>query len=75
MQVRISRTFGKIIALLLISLTMASANINENAESINSNFATMSTPELEKAVENMSLKGEVPLAIGLELMRRWTKVT
>jgi len=68
MQVRISRTLGKIIALLFISLTMASANINHN-------FATMSTPELEKVVENMSLKGEVPLAMGLELMRRWAKVT
>lgn len=74
MQVRISRALGKIIALSLISLTitMASANINENYENINNNYATMSTAELEKVVENMSLKGEVPLDMGLELMKRWT---
>ena len=75
MQVRISGTLGKIITLSLISLTMASASINENYENINNNYATMSTEELEQVVENMSLKGEVPLSVGLELMKRWTEVS
>lgn len=75
MQVKISRTLGKIIALSLISMTMASASINENYENINSDYATMSTAELEQVVENISLKGEVPFAIGLELIKRWTEVS
>lgn len=75
MQVKISRTLGKIITLSLISMTMASASINENYENINSDYATMSTAELEQVVENISLKGEVPFAIGLELIKRWTEVS
>lgn len=75
MQVKISRTLGKIIALSLISMTVSSASINENYENINNNYATMSTAELEQVVENISLKGEVPFTIGLELIKRWTKVS
>lgn len=75
MQVRISGTLGRIIALSLISLTIASASINEDYENINNDYTTMSTSELEQVVENMSLKGEVPLPVGLELMKRWTKVS
>ena len=35
-------------------------------------FTRMSTEELQIAMEELSLNGEYPLEMGVELMKRWT---
>ena len=47
----------------------------ENASTVNTSYASyvrMSTEELQIAMEKLSLNGEYPLEMGVELMKRWT---
>jgi len=41
--------------------------------SISTSYHTMSTTELEKEVERLTVNGNVPFEMGVELMKRWTK--
>lgn len=54
------------IALLILSVTFTFASINNDTD-----YSMMSTVELEKKVELLSINGELPLEMGLELMKRW----
>ena len=54
------------IALSILSVTLTFASINHDAD-----YSMMSTVELEKEVELLSINGELPLEMGLELMKRW----
>ena len=38
-------------------------------------YKDMSTAALQKEVERLTIKGDVPFEMGLELMNRWTKGT
>ena len=47
----------------------------QNTSTINTTYASytrMSTEELQIAMEELSLNGEYPLEMGVELMKRWT---
>ena len=47
----------------------------QNTPTINTGYASytrMSTEELQIAMEELSLNGEYPLEMGVELMKRWT---
>ena len=54
------------IALLILSVTLTFASINNDT-----NYSMMSTVELEKKVENLSISGELPFEMGMELIKRW----
>ncbi len=54
------------IALLILSVTLTFASINNDT-----NYSMMSTVELEKKVENLSISGALPFEMGLELIKRW----
>ncbi len=54
------------IALSILSVTLTFASINNDT-----NYSMMSTVELEKKVENLSISGELPFEMGLELIKRW----
>lgn len=54
------------IALSILSVTLTFASINNDT-----NYSMMSTAELEKEVENLSISGALPLEMGLELIKRW----
>ncbi|CAA6806271.1 MAG: Unknown protein [uncultured Sulfurovum sp.] len=41
------------------------------ATSSNVEYKTIPTAELEKKVEELSIKGELPFEMGLELIKRW----
>ena len=41
--------------------------------SISTSYQSMSTVELEKEVERLTVKGNVPFEMGMELLKRWTK--
>jgi len=46
----------------------------ESTSTINTSYASytrMSTEELQIAMEELSLNGEYPLEMGVELMKRW----
>ena len=81
MKTTTSRTFTKMIALSLMSVTLASANtptnfsptINSDLSSLETIYTTMSTAQLQKEVERHSKNGEVTFAMGIELMKRWSK--
>ena len=79
-------TFGRIVAVLCISSTMMFASdmrINVTSMGIKSQtnefsgmqtmYEKMSTSELEKEVERLTLKGNVPFEMGVELMKRWSR--
>ncbi len=75
-----SKTLAKIIALSLLTLTVASANKPTNSNpvqkieltSIETIYQTMSTYQLQKEIERRSKDGEVTFDMGVELMKRWT---
>lgn len=75
-----SKTVAKIIALSLLTVTMATANKPTNLNpaykvelsSIETIYQTMSTYQLQKEVERRSENGEVTFDLGIELMKRWT---
>ena len=77
---------GKIIILLGISATMGYAsNTRVNVTTmgvpsektdltnIHTVYKDMNTAELEKEVERLTVNGTAPFAMGMELMKRWTK--
>ncbi len=77
---------GKIITLICVSSTIIFASTtrmnvtsmgitSETTEftNINTEYTHMSTNELEKEVERLTLSGNVPFEMGMELMKRWTK--
>lgn len=41
--------------------------------SISTSYHYMSTKDLEKEVERLTVNGNVPFEMGVELMKRWTK--
>lgn len=41
--------------------------------SLTTGYKHMSTTELEKEVERLTLNGNVPFEMGVELLKRWTK--
>lgn len=54
------------IALSILSVTLSFASINNDTD-----YSMISTEELEKTVEKLSINGDLPLEMGLELMKRW----
>lgn len=54
------------IALSLLSVTLTFASINNDTK-----YSMMSTVELEKKVEKLSLNGDLPFEMGMELIKRW----
>ncbi len=54
------------IALSILSVTLTFAGINNDT-----NYSMMSTVELEKEVENLSISGALPFEMGLEFIKRW----
>ncbi len=86
MQVKKQRILEKMIAVACILTTMTYAeNIKMNITtmgvkpevakiaSIRTSYQYMSTTELEKEVERLTVCGNVPFEMGMELMKRWTK--
>ncbi len=81
MKTKTSRTLIKIIAVSLMTVTLASANkptnftpsVNQDLSSLETIYTTMSTAQLQKEVERHSKNGEVTFAMGMELMKRWSK--
>lgn len=76
----------KIITLICVSSTMIVASttrMNVTSMGITSEtteftakhteYKHMSTTELEKEVERLTLNGNVPFEMGVELLKRWTK--
>ena len=64
------KTLQTIIALSLLSFTLATANQIDTKEV--TNYSNISTAELEKKVELLSQAGQLPFEMGLELMKRWS---
>jgi hypothetical protein len=77
---------GKIIILICISATMGYAsntrvNVTSmgvppettNLTNINTVYKNLSTAELEKEVERLTVNGTVPFEMGMELIKRWIK--
>ena len=54
------------IALSILSVTLTFASINNDTD-----YRMLSTVELEKEVEKLSISGALPLEMGLELIKRW----
>ena len=65
------------LALLTTAVTFASDTIDENIKTevqtkICLTEACMSTTKLQEEVERLSVEGNLPFEMGLELMRRWS---
>jgi hypothetical protein len=86
LQLKKQRMLGKVIIFLGISATMSYAsNTRVNVTTmgvpsettditnINTVYKNISTTELEKEVERLTINGTVPFEMGIELMKRWTK--
>jgi len=86
LEVKKQRILVRMIAFICISSTMVyAANIKMNVTtmgvkpevvkiaSISTSYHYMSTTELEKEVERLTVIGDVPFEMGMELMKRWTK--
>ena len=54
------------IALSILSVTLTFASINNDTD-----YSMMSTVELEKEVELLSINGDLPFEMGIELLKRW----
>lgn len=80
MKTKIKFTMKKIAILSLISATMIYAfteqdfNLVENKlqTSKDNSYIYMTTPQLEKEVEQYSRNGNLPFDMGIELIKRWT---
>lgn len=76
-----TRKLGTMLLLFIMTATMAYADKKQNVVNMGidteaSSFTpaeNMSTEQLQKEVERLSKRGEVSLALGIELMKRWTK--
>lgn len=86
MEVKKQRILGRMIAFVCMSVTMVHAsNTNMNITSmgvkpeiakitsISTSYQNLSTEELEKEVERLTVRGHVPFEMGMELMKRWTR--
>ena len=75
-----TKTIAKMIALSMITVTLASANkptnfspnANKDLTAVETIYNTMSTAQLQKEIERRSKNGEVTFAMGMELMKRWS---
>ena len=74
MKVMTPKILGKIIPLSLITVSIiyAAGLINISDTSTKITYSSMSTIELEEEVERLSLNGDVPFPMGMELIKRWT---
>lgn len=61
------KLFTKIITLALFTATLANANITDSKS-----YISMTTQELQTEVERLSIEGNLPFEMGLELLQRWT---
>jgi len=59
---------ARIILLAILSVNVSFASANQKTQ----NYASLNTMELQKMVEKLSLSGEVPFEMGIELMKRWS---
>lgn len=86
MDTRKHKILGKLILItMLFSTVIYAKNVKLNIKtmgvkaevahiaSISTPYQSMSTQELEKEVERMTISGNVPFEMGVELMKRWTK--
>jgi hypothetical protein len=86
LKLKKQRMLGRIMTLVCVSATMSyAANTRVNVTSmgiqsetteltgVNTVYKHMSTPELEKEIERLTVNGDVPFEMGVELMKRWTK--
>ena len=81
MKTKKTSPLAKMIALSLMTVSLASANkptnfsptLNKELISMETIYTTMSTAQLQKEVERRSENGEVTFAMGMELMKRWSK--
>lgn len=68
------------IGLALLTTTMTYATTPTNNDKIDTNVQTkicltedcMSTTKLQEEVEKLSIEGELPFEMGLELIKRWS---
>ncbi len=81
MKTKISRTLGSIATLSLFTVTMIYA-FSENSLStieykanptIDDPYQYVSTEQLQKEVEKRSINRNLSFAMGMELIKRWTK--
>jgi hypothetical protein len=78
---KITKKFGTLLLLSIMTATMAHANTKQNVVSMGIETETisfthvenMSTEQLQKEVERLSQRGEVSLELGMELMKRWSQ--
>ena len=76
-----TNTIAKMIAASLMTITLASANtptnfsptLNKDFTNVETIYNSMSTAQLQKEIERRSKNGEVTFAMGMELMKRWSK--
>ncbi|HIP28759.1 MAG TPA: hypothetical protein EYG82_06235, partial [Sulfurovum sp.] len=54
---------ARIILLAILSVNVSFASANQKTQ----NYASLNTMELQKMVEKLSLSGEVPFEMGIEL--------
>lgn len=59
---------ARIVLLALLSVNVSFASVNQKTK----NYAAVNTVELQKMVEKLSLSGEVPFEMGIELIKRWS---
>lgn len=75
-----TKSIAKMIALSLMTVTLASANKPTNfspiehtdLKTLETIYTTMSTAQLQREVERRSTNGEVTFAMAAELMKRWS---
>ncbi|TNF44199.1 MAG: hypothetical protein EP216_02470 [Epsilonproteobacteria bacterium] len=76
-----TKKFAKnIIGLTLITTSMTFATTTTDIDKIEMKKSEtlcytsdcMSTPQLQKEVEKLSIEGKLPFEMGLELMKRWS---
>ena len=76
-----TRKFKTMILFFIMTATTVHASQKENIVSMGidmeatsfTHVDNMSTEQLQKEVERFSQRGEVSLALGMELMKRWSK--
>jgi len=86
LEVKKQRILGRMLAFACILTTMVHAsnpkmNVTSmgvkpeiaKITSISTSYQNLSTAELEKEVERLTVRGNVPFEMGMELMKRWTR--
>ena len=73
------QTLASIVAFSIITTSMVQASTHTNGTEVNALvsvetiYEDMSTSQLQIAVENHSMNGSLPFALGQELMKRWVQ--